>query len=982
MASQAPGLPPGFVLDTAPQPSAPSAPPRGFIPGTRVPPPQTPTNAARDEVGLQHDRAQLERDRIQMERDRLQLDQTRRTSSDPAGDAPATQRRDAGFYLRAHRADDLYRMHQVEPRGVVGQTLADAFPRIGNATADSERQQAEAAQADFIGATLRYESGAAVPPAEFEMQRSRYFPQPGDSPETIAFKAGLRRNAIEALQRSAGPAANGIDTTIPEEMQTPAYNTGEAMLATGARALQNGGQVPAGTPPTGPNQPPGPGMGQVGALPPLTDVERANAAGHNEPGAGANAELPDADRVLADRQAGQATALARQGASADQIDAWLRQQGLNPLSAEGRAMVEAYRQRGQSRRFPGFSPNYPVRQKSQQEIVMDQLTGRGGASEAAMANALDSASLGLPGLFSEDYRNRLADTRENHPVASTVGAIAGGLFAPGGARAGMGLLEQSARTGAQGAVYGFTSSGGDPENALLGGAIGTAAPGAFNLAGRAARGVRNALLPASSTANPEARAVAQALADEGVPGSRPLVDSSVRDRMAYLESSTGSGGPIRQGLNATRSGVEQRAGQLGVGGTAEEVGTMGERVQDAGRRYIDQSRTQAGRLYDRAANLAGDTPVQARDAVAEIDSQIAQLQRNPNSNAGEIRFLESLRSDFVDGQGNLIPKTVADIRDIRTGLRGRIGEHNLTYSRVESRVMDILDRARGDVERDLGGAGSPAVQAYRRADEFYAQRANEIKQVVQYVIGPRDNPLSGEQVMTRLRTMASNKGNISRLTRMLAHFTPEERADLAATIAEGAGRRGPGEVFQPGQFVAWARTLSPRARAAFFGQDGARSIENLSRISQALAATEGRLNNSRSGLVANWRGWLRDLTGGGPIGAIAGLASGGSMTASGVAGAVIGGGAALTGLGLRRLSAKAMMNPNLSRWLAAAPRATTSQAVRSHIDRLTVIARANPVIAQEITGLRQALMNAINDNVPQAGRAAASPDEGPDQSDQ
>lgn len=1004
MASAPPVLTDDDIMRFRGQSAQPPAIPRVIQGPPREPPPQTEVNTQRDRVALDLERQRLDLQRAQIERERLAAQQAGRVAADPAGDAPATQRRDAGFYLRAARSNGLYEQHQVEPRGVVGQTLADAFPRIANANADPERQVAEAAQADFIGATLRYESGAAVPPAELEQQRMRYFPQPGDSPDVIAFKATLRRNAIEALQRSAGPAANGIDISLPRDQMSPNGQLGAGALDAGAAALRGAGHdVPHGPsgPASAPTSGPGGGLtvtdpresGMAAGVPQQANQEVAATAAPGTLYAG-----PLSNRFNAEFQAA-----VNAGASREDLN--------NLLRRHSDELTQAYQMLG--RLYPGvdFGQHDPgtVPDDLWRRIESSRRAGRtlqftpapldpqpgGGllssgmsdAGAAGVANALDSASFGAPNLVSGDYSRRLGNLRENHPVASTIGALAGGLVAPGGPRPGMGLLEQSARSGAQGAVYGFGESGGDPEAALAGFGIGAAAPGAFNVAGRAARPVTNALTSPfrRGAVSPEQNALAQALRDEGIPGSRPLLDPTVRDRMAYLESSAGSGGPIRAGLDATRRGVEAGAGRLGAGGTVEEVGTMGQRVQDAGQRYIDQSRTQATRLYDRASSLAGDTPIHASDAVAEIDDQLSRLRRNEGSNGGRIKLLEELRGDLVDANGNLIPKSVADIRDIRTGLRDRINQHGLTFNRVERQIGDILDRARGDIERDLGGANAPAVQAYRRADEFYAQRAGEIRQVIQRVIGPRDNPLSGEQVMARIRTMASSKGDIGRLNRMMAHFTPEERADIAATIAEGAGQRSANEPFSPARFVTWANTLSPRAQAAFFGRDGAQSIQNLSRISQALDATQKSLNNTRSGVVSNWRGWLRDLTGGGPVGFVAGLAGGGSATASGLAGAAIGGTAALTGLAVRRLSAKALMNTDLSRWLAAAPRATTAQAVRAHIGRLSAIAASSPAISQEVTGLRQALLSAINDNtamLPQAGRAAASPDQGPDQPNQ
>lgn len=974
---------PGQEIAPAPQQRRPI--PRVIEGPPRAPPPQTGAQAEGDRLQVELQRERLRREQLERDLVEAQRPGALRAARDPAGDAGVDQRRTAGFYLRALRANEGYdRYRNLPPRGVVGQNLADAFPNAANALSSEERQQAEALQRNFIGALLRYESGAAIPPSEFETQARIFFPQPGDSPATIALKAEQRRIALEGLQRSAGQAATGIDPAPP-----PIYlgRDDTSLVPPGARANvdaamnvafpPSGDGPPNDAAPTDPNQvQPGESMGQVGNLP---IVPNASDGGRNEVSGEGGPVLTDSDR----RIAGVLTALANSRLSAEraieEANRLLQATGRNPLTPEAAESIRAAR-RNRSR-HPGFSPTPSGTSEG-------NLISRIGASSggAAAIGYLDAASLGLPGLVSEDYREGVEATRRNAPIASTIGSLAGAVVAPGGVRPGMGLLQQSGRSAGQGFVYGLNSSGGDIENALVGGGIGGALPGAFNVAGRGARGAyrgaRNFLARPGNYDDEGAQAIVRALNEEGVPGSRPLVDPASRDRMAYLESSLGTGEAIRAPLQATREAIEARAARLGEGGTAEELGTMGQRVQEAGQRYIDRSRNVGRRMYDRAAQLAGDTPVQGREAVQEIDAQLAALRRNPNSNSGEINFLEGLRRDFVDENGNLIPKTVGDIRDLRTGLRGRVSENNLTFSQVEGRVLGILGRAADDIERDLGGAAAPANRAYRRADRFYAERQAEIRQVISRVIGRRGDNLSGEQVMQRIRTMASNRGDSERLSRLWARLTPEEQLDAAATIAETAGRRGVDEAFSPAQFLNWSRQLSPSARQTIFGPEGARSIGNLARISEALQATERRLNNSRSGVVANWNATLRDFLKGGPIGVGVGLVGGGSALASGATGAALGAATSLAGMGLRRLSARSLMSPDLSRWLATAPRAATPSAIRRHIDRLQLVARANPAISQEVTGLRQALMQAVNDNAPNAGRLAASPSEGPDDANQ
>lgn len=70
----------------------------------------------------------------------------------------------------------------------------------GNLMLSSEGQQAEQAQRDFINAVLRRESGAVISPPEFENAKKQYFPQPGDTKDTLSQKKRNRALAIQGLE--------------------------------------------------------------------------------------------------------------------------------------------------------------------------------------------------------------------------------------------------------------------------------------------------------------------------------------------------------------------------------------------------------------------------------------------------------------------------------------------------------------------------------------------------------------------------------------------------------------------------------------------------------------------------------------------------------------------------------------------------------------------------------------------------------------
>ena len=132
-------------------------------------------------------------------------------------DKPLTefQGKSMNFGTRAAEADKILQNTQFDPTAVEGVRRTGM---IGNFFASPETQKALQAQRDFVNATLRQESGAAISNSEFENAQKQYFPQPGDSQEVIAQKAANRATVIKGFARQAGP--NG-GRDIAEVFNTP-----------------------------------------------------------------------------------------------------------------------------------------------------------------------------------------------------------------------------------------------------------------------------------------------------------------------------------------------------------------------------------------------------------------------------------------------------------------------------------------------------------------------------------------------------------------------------------------------------------------------------------------------------------------------------------------------------------------------------------------------------------------------------------------
>lgn len=872
----------------------------GYIPGR----PKAPTAFQIEDQQMQRDaaaRQQAQFDATQARMDRTEARVARNEDRALSKDAEGTESERTAAFLATRLAGswaDIQRITKETPDAASPELdTAILGGVVGRSTLNSSpRQRVEDAQLDVLDAALTLGTGAAYTKEQLEGYRQSYFPQYWDSPEAVADKKARLDRVLQAARVKAGRAAPLID---------------KALGASGA-AMPVAKEVSALT------------------VSNLADVATGLAGGKYEVtqdgGLTYNGEPVSASAEILNSQ--------------QYRDAYTAKFGEAPplqVDVEGGSVAPDLTDRA--------------------DAVVDPFV-RGAADTLTLGAADEIAAAGKTIFGDGTMRQNLQAERaidsydeRNNPVSRIAGQIAGGFALPTfGATGVRGLATVGA---GYGGAYGFGSGDGSIADRLMSAGGGTVTGGVL---GGAVGGLANRFV------NPTGRApvppggqpavdLAQAAQAEGVRVSRPLLDAGSRDRMAYLESTVG-GGPIREGLDATRQDIAGRVSNLAGQGRVQTNGMMGERIQGAYDRGVESSRRLARRAYDRADNAASGATALPTDAVAALDARISQLSANENSNRPLISYLNEIRSDLVDDAGNLLPKRIADFRDLRTDLRGQINTRNLSATRAEAIVSEVLDAARNDINRDLATSAPSALPLYARADQIWKARAEEIKQVGQKIIGNNDNRISGEQVMNRLQAMAGPKGDNARFDRVAARLTADEKADLVATWADTLGKKSAEEPFVPGLFVSQTRQYSDDALRNLFGSEGLQSIKNLRALSDAYKDTVGRLNNSRSGAVTNWRDFFKSLVapgGAGVVGTIAGGLPGG---AAGLAlGAGINGAAALS----RNLSAKALMNPDLSRWISVAPRLSTPASIQRHVARLVRIEAKNPSIAPEIGFIREAV---------------------------
>lgn len=884
------------------------------------------------------------------------------------GEAKSTQALAASFYSRAlasHRAYD----QGIDPRDPVTQTVVDVLPQNWtNPWTAPKRRAAQNYVEEFIRAKLRKESGAAIPDPEMAREYPVYFPVPGDTKDDLERKRLLREQVIEGLRVSAGSAADQVkiielpklsdyDAGPPEEGESGASDQSLASPAAAATG-GSGGDNPRDS---------------VGVSELTADQRRAYEgfwAGNPDP-------TPE---QLTAFLAG--IGIPRVGNAAEIIQAVKEGRGVadTVIDTDYRTKLE---QRLKQQEEIGVGAESATETLAKQGATLNLSDEAGGVGNA-ISNVLTSPFTGDfdpfgAYRFGRDLeRLRIADAREQLGYGGTAIELAGGLAAagPAGALAHLAPRQaaiQAGRAGLYGgALAGFGAGEGTGES-LTGAAAGAGLGYTIGRYGPALLEKGAGLLP-RRLRQPRGMApdVAAAADAEGVDLIRPMVDPNSISDFGALESNIYSQ-PIIRGAQARVAGqIEDKVGDLAAGGTPLETEAAGGAIQNAARRFIQRSRGVANTLYNRARSLSGDKRFTPAEALKQVDEELAQLGANPKTNAGEIRFLKGLRRDLSADGG----KTIEELRGLRQSLRGRINEQDLTATQAEARAIRVLDATHDDARASLPQG---AATAYRRADTYYRERMVHIDDVLDRFLGGNvergQARLSGEQAFQRLKSMTSPGGDGRRLAALMRDLEPNERQDIAATIAHSLGRRSADEPFSTALFLSQTRKLSPSARRTIFGPDGAQSIDNLRLLSRKLEEAGKDINRSRSATVLERQGWLaaaRNIIAG--LAGLGGAAATGSM-AGGAAGLAVAG-AAMGGSAARRiLSARAMVNPRVSRWLAEGADVSTKRQAEEATRKLGVIIAREPALAHELQPIHAFLTQRLSQPLAAEPQAEGEDDE-------
>lgn len=383
-------------------------------------------------------------------------------------------------------------------------------------------------------------------------------------------------------------------------------------------------------------------------------------------------------------------------------------------------------------------------------------------------------------------------------------------------------------------------------------------------------------------------------------------------------------------------------------GPIETTDLAGEAVRAAAARHTAKTRDIGNTLYRQAYKETAGLNIKSPRAVAMIDEQIAALRQAPETNSSAINELTRLRSDLTNGM------TVEGLHNLRSTISSGVFDGLLRSGPDKARYKAIRAAISDDMFNTLNSYGlTNAANKLRRADTYWAQRVEQIDQVLQPIIG-REGQKGGEQIVATLESMArGNAGGNKRLSRLMKEMTPEEAGQVRAVVVDRLGRATPGQqtaegtAFSAGTFLTNWNRMTPQAKQTMFGDKSLRqNLDDIALLAERMKASQAMANHSNTGAAMQGSmmvqgGW-----------AISHLPS------------------YLLGAGAQFLTGRMMASPRFANWLAKAP--ADPKRARTYSQQLGVIAGREPFIAGDVRRLQEHLMQSFGQS---PGRAAAEEEE-------
>ena len=640
--------------------------------------------------------------------------------------------------------------------------------------------------------------------------------------------------------------------------------------------------------------------------------------------------------------------------------------------SEGRssgAVDDEFMQKFRAQKTPwqGFDSTFAENQlKVKAEQLALERDTLGGATDAFVRGAAQVPSFGLAdkaqaatetifgdGTYAENMdRQRLINTADDisNPYASTAGELTGAILTPygAGARTPMELAKVGAVTSG---LTEFNQSSAPFADRILpsalaagtGGAMGfgtgkvveAAAPALVNFAQRMRGGAVDDMagdLP-PELSRPEFIAAAQRQGVDYLPADLPG-STGTQIATAITDKTFGSKF-IQDGAQKSVNSVQEAVGRTtdNLGGAGDNV-AAGQAVQRGVNAWDDATQAKIGDLYEKIPIKPATTAdtTNTLTALREVNNPISS---NP-ALSNEISDPKLKAYQDALEKGGL---SWEDLKGFRTYVGEKLGAPTLQSDIPKARLKALYSGLSADMEATATKQGPQALAAFKRANTYKRAVETRRENVMGMLLGKKLD-MSPEKTFAQVQSWAKAKGgDFAKLSQAVRSLPEEEANAVRASIIDTLGKstdgaqNSVGTAFSPATFATRWNQLSPRAKAVLFQGEHRAALDDIAGLSSAMKNADRYNNTSNTGVV------------------VGGAATAGSFLGSPLMTAGVIGGQLLSGVILG--------SPRVAKWAAALSRKKNPGAIRDHIARLGNIAKAEPVIANEVLQLQTRLREAF-----------------------
>lgn len=469
------------------------------------------------------------------------------------------------------------------------------------------------------------------------------------------------------------------------------------------------------------------------------------------------------------------------------------------------------------------------------------------AAVAGIARILYETYQGEPGDATKAYnltvaneRQRLADGREAHPIASTAGEVAGALAVPVGGMLNAATMPARIGRGAAvgattGALYG-AGQGEGLEGRAHGAAIGGGIGGVLGGAGAALLGPR--IAGPAAQAGPDVVAAAERI---GVQLPKAVAsDSRAVQQVGKIASNVPVAGlPLRKASDRAIKQIGAAADNVQAGLGSGEVAAAGQSAREGIENYIGKvTADKASALYNKVDDLVNPTvttPLNAtRQTVNTISGRrtLAALGDSPAA-ANVMQALE--RPEGLTYEG---------IKQLRTSIgemmKGGLLPANISQAELKQLYGALTQDLRASVQAAGGGRALPIFDRANRYYELVSARRENLMRIA--------GAKSDEGVFTRLVNAAGStaSADINLLSQARKALQPDEWNEVASAVIARIGRDAEGS-FSPDRFITGWGKLSTQGKSILFGGEVRKSLDDIATVSSRFKQLQQYANPSGTG---------------------------------------------------------------------------------------------------------------------------------------